>query len=76
MTIYRSKVVENLDLDVPGFWATLEPLVPHHPKEFLNYSLNLNKMMNIYYAKSIAEPIGVECTSSSFKRMFSAIKNN
>jgi len=28
MEIYRSKVVENLDLDVPGEWAVLEPMVP------------------------------------------------
>lgn len=75
-SIYRSHSVENLDLDVPGFWTTLEPIVPEHPKEFLRHTLKLSKMMNIYYDNCIAEPVGMECGSSSFKRMFATIKFN
>lgn len=63
MTIFQKKIVENLDLEVPGFWVPLEPIVPHHPKEFLNFTIKLYKMMNIYYDKCIAEPIKVDCSS-------------
>ena len=28
LELYRPKVLENLDLDVQGEWAVLEPMVP------------------------------------------------
>lgn len=36
--LYTNKVVENLDLQVPGYWILLKALVPEHPKEFLSYN--------------------------------------
>ena len=73
---YRSRIVENLDLNVEGQLAILEPLVPEHPKEFLKYSGPINSMMNIYYAKVTSEPINVNCASASFQRMFNIFKHN
>jgi len=29
--LFQSRIVENLDLSVPGKWAVLKPLVPEHP---------------------------------------------
>jgi hypothetical protein len=76
MTIYRSKVVENLDLDVPGYWAVLEPLVPKDPTNFMNLTIKMKAMLNIYFDNTVAEPIKVECNSQSFKRFYQTIKNN
>lgn len=75
-TLFTSKIVENLDLEVPGYWVPLEPVVPAHPKEFMKLSYSMNKMLNIYYDICIAEPIGVSSSSHSCKRMFSVIKTN
>lgn len=72
----RKRIVENLDLDVAGEWAVLGELVPHHPKEFLNYTRTLTRMTNIYFAKCISEPINIHCASQSFQRMFRTIKHN
>ena len=73
--LYRSQIVENLDLEVPGFWVPLEAVVPSHPKEFMNLSNSMYKMLNIYYDKCIAEPIEVS-SSHSCKRMYASIKKN
>jgi hypothetical protein len=59
-------VVENLDLQVPGFWIILKPLIPEHPKEFLSYNGLLDKLFNIYFDNAIASPIDFTCPSSSF----------
>jgi len=74
--MYREQVVENLDLMVTGEWAILMPLVPEHPKEFLNYSIKFNKLLNIYYEKVISEPVNLSCSSASFDRMLSSVRNN
>lgn len=36
----------------------------------------MKQMLNIYYDKVVAEPINFECTSHSFKRFFTSVKNN
>jgi hypothetical protein len=74
--LYRSRIVENLDLEVEGQWAVLGALVPEHPKAFLNYSGPINNMMNIYYNKVTAEPVNFNCASASFQRMFNVFKHN
>jgi len=74
--LYRSSIVENLDLQVTGDWDRLVPLVPEHPKEFLCYTRMLTSMVNIYYDKVIAGPVRLSCTSASFNRVISSISNN
>ena len=61
---------------VPGEWATLDPIIPEHPKQFLNYTRNINKIVNIFYSKVICEPPTMECPSINFQRGYHSILNN
>ena len=61
LTIYRSHVVENLELEVPGQWVVLDPIVPENIDLFARMTLALKKQTNIYYAKCISEPVEIYC---------------
>jgi hypothetical protein len=41
LEIYRSRVVENLDLEVSGEWAFVGPLVPKNIEDFLDWTINV-----------------------------------
>lgn len=39
--LYKSRIEDNIHLDIPGFWTYCPALIPSEPKEFLNYSRSL-----------------------------------
>ena len=76
LQIYRSRVVENLDLNVSGQWVVLMPLIPQNISEYAHMSLMMKKATNIFFSKCVAATINFSCTSHGFQRYISSINNN
>ena len=74
--LYKDRVEDNIHLHIPGQFSFCHAMIPEQPKQFLNYSINLCKMTNIYFSKSIASTIELSCASTSFQRYQNSITNN
>lgn len=76
--IYRPRVFEYLDLNRSGNWDCCEALVPtSEPLAFLNYSYKFKTLIGqIFYAKCVAETIGLWCNSTSFLKYHHSVTNN
>ena len=54
--LFKESYEENLDLKISGNWILKKALIPKDPIEFLNLSINMKKILNIYFEKCISEP--------------------